>query len=237
MQPKGKLYLIPCPVTEWKMSVLPPETIDILHDTSYFYVERARTARHFIKAAGHPQPIKDLVIHEITNDRLEDDAFLKNLNEGRNIGVISEAGCPGVADPGSYAVTWAHKNGIEIVPLIGPSSILLALMASGMNGQNFTFHGYLSSKKPILIPQLRQLENRVKKQNETQIWIEAPYRNGFMITTMTEVLDNGTEVCIARDITSEIENIQRLSIKDWKKINPDEYHKKLCVYVMGRSNK
>ncbi|HRO72068.1 MAG TPA: SAM-dependent methyltransferase [Saprospiraceae bacterium] len=232
-QDKGSVFLMPCPVADKKISSLSREALDVLHGITHFIVERAKTARHFIKDAGHPVPLPELFIHEITDDNRANEAFLHSLLSGINIGVISEAGCPCIADPGSVLVLWAHKHGIRVVPLVGPSSILLALMASGMNGQNFAFNGYLSNKKPELSAQLKQLENKVNKSNQTQIWMETPYRNQFMIETCMLVLNNTTLLCIACDINCDTEDIQTQTVGEWKKTKTDHYHKRLCIYLMG----
>lgn len=229
----GNLFLIPCPIAEGKTSSLAQETLDILHQTTNFIVERAKTARHFIKAAGHPIHVSQLNIHEITENAKENEDFLKQLLDGKDIGVISEAGCPCIADPGSLLVAWAHQHGIRVVPLVGPSSILLALISSGMNGQNFAFNGYLSNKKPELTTQLRQLETKAIKQHQTQIWMETPYRNQFMIDTCLQSLQSQTRLCIACDLNTTTEAIATKTINEWKKLKTDHFHKRLCIYLIG----
>jgi 16S rRNA (cytidine1402-2'-O)-methyltransferase len=233
MTNKGRLLLIPCPVSEGKIESLSSETLKALHQTTYFIVERAKTARHFIKSSGHPVAISELNILEISDDKSENIAFLNQMNDGHDIGVISEAGCPGVADPGSEMVAWAHQNGIKVVPLIGPSSILLALMASGFSGQSFAFNGYLSNKKPELIQQLKQLEIKVKKSGQTQVFMETPYRNGFMIETCLQTLEAHTKLCIACDINCETEEIKSMIIEKWKKEITTNYHKRPCIFLIG----
>jgi 16S rRNA (cytidine1402-2'-O)-methyltransferase len=233
MTNKGRLLLIPCPVSEGKIESLSAETLRALHQTTYFIVERAKTARHFIKNSSHPVAISQLNIHEICDDKAENITFLNFLNDGHDIGVISEAGCPGVADPGSEMVAWAHQNGIKVVPLIGPSSILLAVMASGFSGQSFAFNGYLSNKKPELIQQLKQLEVKVKKSGQTQIFMETPYRNGFVIETCLQTLEVNTKLCVACDINSESEDIKMMTIEKWKREITTNYHKRLCIFLIG----
>ncbi len=233
MTPKGRILLFPCPVVEGKTESLSAESIRFLHQTTYFIVEKAKTARHFIKSTLHPVPIQQLVIHEITHDKKEDEIFLEHTLNGIDIGVISEAGCPGVADPGSDMVEWAHKNGVKVIPLVGPSSILLALMASGFNGQNFSFNGYLSNKKPELVTQLKALEQKVQKTGQTQIFMETPYRNGFMIETCIQILQNQTKLCVACDINAPTEDIRQMFILNWKKVKADQYHKRPCIYLIG----
>ena len=230
---KGRLYLIPCPVADSKISSLAQETLEILHRTTHFIVERAKTARHFIKAAGHPVHVSQLSIHELSEDLYENTKFLEQLLAGTDIGVISEAGCPCIADPGSLLVTWAHKHQVRVVPLVGPSSILLALIASGLNGQNFAFNGYLSNKKPELAAQLRQLEQKVAKSQQTQIWIETPYRNQFVTETCFQALSGNTRLCIACDLNTATEEISTKTISEWKKCKTDHFHKRLCIFLIG----
>ncbi len=231
--PKGSLFLIPCPIADGKISSLAQETIDILHKTTHFIVERAKTARHFIKASGHPEHVSQLIIQEMTDNIKDNEELLQQLLKGIDIGIISEAGNPCIADPGSLVVTWAHLHGIRIVPLVGPSSILLALIASGMNGQHFAFNGYLSNKKPELISQLRQLESKATKGRQTQIWMETPYRNQFMIETCLQTLQGNTRLCLACDINTPTEEIRTMTILEWKKTKTDHYHKRLCIYLVG----
>lgn len=231
---KGSIILFPCPIVDGKIESLSAETLSWLHQTDHFIVERAKTARHFLKAAGHPLPMQQIVIHEITIDISENEDFLKSNIFGRNIGVISEAGCPGVADPGAEVVDWAHRNDVRVTPLIGPSSILLAVMASGLGGQNFAFNGYLSNKKPELITQLKALESKVQKTGQIQIFMETPYRNGFVVETCLATLNDQTKFCIACDINAPSEDIKQMKIKDWKKQKTDIYHKRPCIYVIGK---
>lgn len=231
--PSGTVFLIPCPITEGKIDSLSKEAIDVLHQTTHFIVERAKSARHFIKASGHPQPIASLQIHEISENRQELDNFLQHIFQGKNIGIISEAGCPGIADPGAKVVSWAHISGVKVVPLVGPSSILMALISSGMNGQNFAFNGYLSNKKPELIQQLKALETKIYKTGQTQIFMETPYRNDFIISTLLESLRPETYLCIACDINSPHENICKKRIFEWKKDTMINYHKRLCIFIIG----
>lgn len=226
--------MMPCPISEGHIKSLSHEALDILHNTTHFYVERAKTARHFIKAAEHPKPISELIIHEITQVKKEDETFLNHLLKGHNVAVISEAGCPGIADPGADAVSFAHKNGIKVAPLVGPSSILMALMSSGFSGQSFAFHGYLSNKKPELIKELRLLESTVQRTGQTQIFMETPYRNGFMIETICNALQAKTTLCVACDINAPAEFILTQAVVEWKKFNPASLHKRPCIFVLGR---
>ncbi len=230
----GILYMMPCPIVEGKIDSLSKEAINVLHRTTHFLVERAKTARHFIKAAHHPLPIAELNIHEMTDNSQEDEQFLGHLLQGHNIAVISEAGCPGIADPGSLAVSFAHKNGIKVIPLVGPSSILMALISSGLSGQNFAFNGYLSNKKPELTKELRQLESLMLRTGQTQIFMETPYRNGFMIETICNTLLPKTLLSIACDINAPTEFILTQEIAKWKKFDVATLHKRPCIFLVGR---
>ena len=231
---KGRIFLFPCPIFEGKTESLSAESIKWLHETTTFVVEKAKTARHFIKSTQHPVPIALMQILEITENKKELNEFLQVVHQGTNIGVISEAGCPGVADPGAEVVEWAHLHGIKVVPFVGPSSILLALMASGFNGQNFVFNGYLSNKKPELITQIKTLEQKVQKTGQTQIFMETPYRNAFIIETCLDTLNEQTRLCIACDINAPDEDIRQMRVVEWKKAIKGEYHKRPCIYLIGK---
>jgi 16S rRNA (cytidine1402-2'-O)-methyltransferase len=155
------------------------------------------------------------------------------FNSGKNIGLMSEAGCPGIADPGAVVVEWAYKQGIEVVPLVGPSSIFLSLMASGMNGQSFAFQGYLSPKKADLSKDLKRLEETVRRSKQTQIFIETPYRNKQMIETALESLSPQTKFCIAADITLPSQFIQTKTIAEWRKALVPDLHKHTAIFLIG----
>lgn len=233
MNTKGCIILFPCPISEGKTDSLSSEAISRLHDTTHFIVERAKTARHFIKSTLHPVPLPLLEILEISDDKKEMEFFLEKVMDGINIGVISEAGCPGIADPGSEIVVWAHLHEIRVIPLVGPSSIFLALMSSGFSGQNFAFNGYLSNKKPDLLVQLKNLETKVRNTGQTQIFMETPYRNGFMIESCIQALEPSTRLCIACDINAPTENIRQMAVKKWKSVSGEVYHKRPCIYIIG----
>lgn len=230
----GTLFLIPCPIVEGKVETIPPQTIDILHRLKSFIAERAKTARHFIKATNPPYALQELEIVEI-NKRTSDaekQSYLKTLEAGQDVGLLSEAGCPGVADPGAYIVRMAHEKGIKVVPLTGPSSILLALMASGMNGQSFCFHGYLPVKKPQLGSGLKKLENLSKTHNQTQLFIEAPYRNMQLMETALQSLSQNTRFGVAANLTDEEQVIKIQQVKDWDKNRLPELHKIPAVFLI-----
>ncbi len=230
------IYLIPCPIVEESVASIPEDTRLILHNISYFIVERIRTARRYLRKINHPTSIDDMHFIEMGKhtEWLEVLDFLKQHASNQDIGIISEAGCPGIADPGSQVVAWAHNHNITVSPLVGPSSILLALMASGMNGQRFRFHGYLPVKPPQLKAKLRELESDVKKHSESQVFIEAPYRNGSMIKACTQHIQADIKLCVAVDIQETTQEINTHPVKSWKKIDADKYHKRPAVFILGR---
>lgn len=226
--------MIPCPIVEENLESLSPESLRWLHQLTHFIVERARTARHFIKRTQHPLAIAQLTIHEMTDNKNENAEFLKLTLSGIDIGVISEAGCPGVADPGAEMAEWAHQNQVRVIPLTGPSSILMALMASGLNGQNFAFNGYLANKKPELIAALKVLEQKVYKTDQTQIFMETPYRNGFIMEVLVQTLNERTKLCVACDVNGPNETIKQQAIKEWKKEKFEVLHKRPCIFLIGK---
>lgn len=234
MQSKGKLYLLPTPLGENSNHTIPSYVIEIIHELSVFIAEKAKTARHFIKSIHHPSRISELTFYELNKriDPSEWRTYLTLAKEGKNIGLLSEAGCPGVADPGAEIVKLAHQQGIEVIPLVGPSSILLALMGSGMNGQNFAFHGYLSPKKEVLPKDLKRLESNAKKFKQTQIFIETPYRNGQVMEQALKHLSNATQFCVAMDLTLSSQYIASHRVEAWKKKNLPEVHKKPAVFLI-----
>ena len=233
MKPSGTLYLIPTTMSESGVDrVIPSYNIDILKTLSHFIVEEIKTARRFIKVCNPSAVIDDLTFFELnehTNIN-EIEHMLIPVLEGFDIGVISEAGCPAIADPGADIVALAHKQGIKVVPLIGPSSILLALMASGMNGQSFTFIGYLPLKDERK-KALKQLELTSKQKRQTQIFIEAPYRNQKLLEEMLVVCNPETKLCIGMNITGSDELIVTKTIRDWKKSCPD-INKKPTIFLL-----
>lgn len=228
--------MVPCPIVEDGLSSLSQDAIEELHRLTHFVVERARTARRFIKSTGHPTPIQELEIFELDkNDPSSGlNGFLKLLLSGVDIGVLSEAGCPGIADPGNLAVQYAHLHAIKVTPLVGPSSILLALIASGLNGQNFAFNGYLPNKGPELTKKLKALEQRMASDNQTQMFMEAPYRNEFMLTHCMKVLSPQTKLCVACDINGPTEYISTKPVKEWKGTDWKVFHKRPTVFLIGR---
>lgn len=232
----GTLYMIPCPIVDFKNDSIPTETIKMTHSIEHFIVERARTSRRWLSSIDHPTPIDELHIFELDkNDDQQDlSGILSKLAMGINIGVISEAGCPGIADPGHRAVKYAHLHGYTVAPLVGPSSILMALMASGFNGQSFAFWGYLPSKKPDVNQQLKALESSLNATGQSQIFMEAPYRNAFLLEQIVSTLQDNTMLCVACDINAQTESISTKSIKDWKTTDFKRFHKRPTIFLIGR---
>lgn len=233
---KGKLYLFPVPLGEDDnaLHTILPYATEIMHRLDFFIAERARTARRFIKSTGQQRPISDLTVfeldkHDPANGLAE---FLKPASEGHDIGLLSEAGCPGVADPGARVVKMAHEKGIQVVPLVGPSSLLLALMASGMNGQSFCFHGYLPHKGNELSRELKRLETLSAKFNQTQLFIETPYRNTAMIETLLQNLGPATQLAVAVNLTLPEEQILSMPVADWQKMKLPDWQKQPAVFLI-----
>jgi 16S rRNA (cytidine1402-2'-O)-methyltransferase len=221
---KGKLYLIPAIIADDTHSdVIPPQIYKALSGIHHFLVEDIRTARRYLGSLKVYDSIELLDFQLLNKDTGHED--LRKLTDpvfrGLNIGLIAEAGCPGVADPGALAVKFAHENNIQVVPLVGPSSILLALMASGLNGQQFAFHGYLPIEGKECAKVIRELEKESKQKNQTQIFIETPYRNNHLKELLFKNLKNDTLLSIAQDITGFHENIKTLSVRKWKTITFD----------------
>ncbi len=232
----GKLFLIPTPLGEENNVSIPKYVIDTVHKLDHFIVERAKTARHWIKSTQHPKPLPTLMMQELNEhtQTKELNALLQPLREGHDVGLLSEAGCPGVADPGAAVVALAHREGIEVLPLVGPSSILLALMGSGMNGQHFSFRGYLSAKREEVGKQLKQIEQQAIREQSTQVFIETPYRNQQMLEALLTHLQGETKVCIAVDLSLSTQMIKTLSVAQWKKQGTPNLHKRPTVFVIGR---
>ena len=215
----GRLYLLPSPLADdTAAAVLPPATLAIAHRLQYFLAESAKTARAFLKSAGHPAPMQALRIIEIGHRPAREaiDGWLAPLRAGEDAAIVSEAGCPGVADPGADIVARAHALGIVVQPLVGPSSLLLALMASGLNGQAFRFVGYLPQEPAALGVRLRELE-RASRSGETQLWIETPYRNERVLDAVLATCAPDTRLMIATDLTATTESIRTQRVADWKR--------------------
>ncbi|HUH32617.1 MAG TPA: SAM-dependent methyltransferase [Daejeonella sp.] len=197
-------------------------------------VENSKTARRFLKEAGLQTPQSELIVHDYGKHNRDNLAeFFTGLLNGKNVGLMSEAGCPGIADPGADIVAYAHKKGIKVVPLVGPSSILLALMASGFNGQSFTFHGYLPIDKLQRSQRIKELEGLAEKHNQTQLFIETPFRNNPMLEEILRSCKPQTQLCIASNLTAEDEMVQTKTIAEWRKQVP-ELHKKPVIYLLSK---
>lgn len=232
----GTLYFIPVPLTEDTLpqQVLPPEVVQRMHSLRHFIVENEKTARQYLSASQHPVAIRDLSLAPLTKDTPNKDLaqLLQPLYQGHDIGLMSEAGCPGIADPGAALAAVAHHKGIRIVPLIGPSSVLLALMASGLNGQRFTFLGYLPSDKAERLKSIKGIEFDSKKQQATQLFIETPYRNQHMLEDLIATLQPQTKLCVACHVTGKDELIVTKPVAEWKKAPLPDLHKKPTVFLL-----
>jgi 16S rRNA (cytidine1402-2'-O)-methyltransferase len=222
--PTAGLYLIPVTLGETEISkVLPPYNKEIIVSIRHFIVENVRTARRFLKQADPEIDIDSLTFYTLNKHTSDTElsGFLKPVEDGHPVGIISEAGCPAIADPGADVVAIAQKKHIPVIPLVGPSSILLALMASGFNGQSFAFHGYLPIDAGERIKTLKTLEQRVYSENQTQLFIETPYRNGKLLEDILKTCKPTTRLCIAADITLSSEFIKTKNIGEWKKHVPE----------------
>jgi 16S rRNA (cytidine1402-2'-O)-methyltransferase len=231
----GTLYLLPSSLGDLAWSdYLPEETRRIACSLTHFAVENAKTARAELKRLGHPIPLRELNIAEIPEHPVDADLdrLLSPLLAGNNMGVMSEAGCPGVADPGALLVRRAHRNHLAVRPLVGPSSLLLALMASGLDGQRFAFHGYLPAREPERSRKIAELEKESGRRSQTQLFIETPYRNGALFTALLAACGPNTLLCIASDITLPTESIATHRIADWRKQPPPHMDKRPTVFLL-----
>lgn len=235
--PKGTLYLVPVPLAENAAAKsFTPYLVDTINSITEYIVENEKTARKFLKEAGLKTPQSELTIHDYGKHKRGTSLgeFFVGLESGKTVGLMSEAGCPGVADPGAEIVAEAHKRSIKVVPLVGPSSILLALMASGFNGQSFTFHGYLPIDKADRSKRIKELESAATRHNQTQIFIETPFRNNSLLDEVLKSCAPATKLCIACDITAETEMIKTMTIANWRKQVPD-LHKRPTIFLLFRS--
>ena len=232
----GKLYLIPTTMGDCDPMDVLPQTIKRAIDLiDYYIVENEKTARKSIKQVQPEKKQSELILFALNKrtETQEHKEFIKPLLKGKDMGLMSEAGCPGVADPGAVIVKLAHEKGIQVVPLVGPSSILLAMMASGMNGQSFTFHGYLPIEKGEKKASLKVLERISQERNQSQIFIETPYRNNKMLEDLLLLLNPETYLCIAADITLSTEYIKTKKAKDWKKETVD-LHNRPAIFIIHK---
>jgi 16S rRNA (cytidine1402-2'-O)-methyltransferase len=225
------VYLIPSLLHDEGVNAIPSYIIDAVKHCQVFFVENERTARRYLKKLWKEIVIDDYEWHTVSDTSQASDIFKQKLKDGKNIGIISEAGCPGIADPGQVLVAIAQEMNIEVKPLVGPNSILLALMASGMNGQQFRFCGYLPIDNHERNNAIKELETESKKKNCTQIFIETPYRNNQMLEALLKNCNAATRLCIAVDLTGNTEWIKTKTIADWKKEKVD-LHKRLVIFLL-----
>ena len=232
------LYLIPVTLGETEINqVLPSYNHDIIVNIKHFIVENIRSARRFLKKVEKSIDIDELTFYELnrhTDRKIIGEYLNPVIKEKKSVGIISEAGCPAIADPGADVVAIAQSKKIRVVPLVGPSSIIMSVMASGFNGQSFAFNGYLPVETPQRIKALKKLENKVWNENQTQIFIETPYRNTKMMETMLQALRPATKICIAAGITTPQELIFTKTVEKWKKGKMPEFEKVPCVFLIGR---
>ncbi len=238
MELEPALYLIPVTLGETPVTqVLPDYNHDIIVNIKHFIVENIRSARRFLKQVEKSIDIDELTFYELNRhtDRKIIGEYLKPLEAKQPVGIISEAGCPAIADPGADVVAIAQSRRLKVVPLVGPSSIIMSLMASGFNGQQFAFNGYLPVDIPGRIKALKKLENKVYNEDQTQIFIETPYRNSKMLETMLNALRPATKVCIAAGITTPQELIITRTVEKWKKEKMPEFEKVPCVFLIYKA--
>ena len=231
----GTLYLIPTALAPGTAAqVLSPQVREVVASLSHFFAEELRTARRFVSELRTGRRIEEMTFFEMNKDtpKAETTQQLQLLRQGTDAGVLSEAGCPGVADPGSVAVRWAHRNGVRVAPLVGPSSILLALMASGLNGQSFAFHGYLPIDRTLRAKAVKQLEREAVQKRQTQIFMETPYRNNALLTDILQHCQPQTLLCIATQITAPDEAIVTRTVAQWRAAPPD-LHKKPTIFLFN----
>lgn len=231
---KGKLYLIPNVIAEGtQASTIPAQTLVILPTIHHFLAEDVRTARRYLSSLKIYTSIEALHFEVLNKETPEDKlaGLMKPIQDGHHLGIISESGCPGVADPGALAVKYAHENNIQVVPLVGPSSLLLALMASGLNGQQFAFHGYLPIEAKAASEKIKELEQESKAKNQTQIFIETPYRNNSVFDHFLKNLHSNTRLSVAVDLTGPSESVRTLPVAEWKK-NKENWPKTPAVFLL-----
>jgi len=236
MTNKGKLYLIPTTLGDNEpLEVLPYAVKQVIERNNHFIVENEKSARRFIKRLAPKTPQEDLTIYVLDKYTNEIDIqnYLNVCDQGINIGLLSEAGVPAIADPGAIIITLAHQKNIRVQPLVGPSSILMAMMASGLNGQSFAFNGYLPIDAKEKKQAIKQLERLSKEKKQSQIFIETPYRNEKLLTELLRTLTPNTKLCIAVNITLETEYIKTYEVKDWENVRID-LHKKPAIFIVQK---
>lgn len=237
MEEYGKIYLIPTPLGENEpLEVLPLSVKKVIEKLQYFIVENEKSARRFIKRISPKKSqgsLQILLLDKYTSD-FESRNYLDACFKGIDIGLLSEAGTPAIADPGASIIKQAHQLKLKVVPLVGPSSIILAMMASGMNGQNFSFNGYLPIERNERKSAIKQLEKKSKQFNQSQIFIETPYRNEKMLTSLLQSLTPTTQLCIAIDLSLTTEFVKTMSVNEWKK-RPIDLHKRPAIFIIHKS--
>lgn len=234
MKPAGSLHLIPVGMGESPPAVwLPQAAHELASRLTTYIAENAKTARAFLKLIGTAVPLQEITIHTLDEkvDAKQMRAWLQPLLDGGEIGLVSEAGCPAVADPGAKVVAVAHRMGVRVVPWVGPSSILLSLMASGLDGQRFAFHGYAPVDPTERARQLKVWEADSQKHHQTQILIETPYRNEAMFETLKQALKGTTRLCVARSLTTAEEWVQTHAVSEWKTMSAPELSKKPTIFL------
>ena len=235
MNTPGKVYLVPTVLSADALFSIPAYVTSIVQQLSVFYVENERTARRYLKALDRNINIDTLQLLIMNENQPPDLALAKKiLLEGKDIGVLSEAGCPAIADPGNLIVQVAHSIDARVIPIIGPNSMLLALMGSGMNGQNFQFIGYLPIKPPERTKMIRELEQESARKNQTQLFIETPYRNNQLMKDLLDNCKDHTRICVAADLTAPTEYIKTKTVKEWKQQIPD-LHKRPAIFLLAAS--
>ena len=231
----GTLYMVPVTLGDDNLSyVIPADVMQLVQNLEYFVVENEKSARRFLGSVKTHKPVRELNFQLLNEHSAEKDlpALIAPLLAGHNVGMLSEAGCPGIADPGALLATLAHKKNIRVTPLVGPSSILLGLMASGFNGQQFTFLGYLPSDKAARVNKLKEIEKQSQCLNETQIFIETPYRNQHMLEDILASCAANTKLCIAKNVSLETEFVVSKTIAEWKKTELPDLHKQPTVFLL-----
>lgn len=231
----GTIYLIPVTLGDDNIAqVLPPEVVKIAQNLEYFVVESEKSARHFLSTIKTTKPVRELTLNLLNEHTQDKDiaTLLAPLLQGKDVGLMSDAGCPGVADPGAKLVALAHLKNIKVVPFVGPSSILLSLMASGLNGQQFAFLGYLPVDKQSRNQKIKEIEKRSLTHKETQIFIETPYRNQHMLEALLSECHPNTKLCVACDISTTTEMVSTKTIAAWKKLSAPDLHKRPTVFLL-----
>lgn len=234
---KGKIYLIPTVIADNTIEqTIPSHIRSIATSLDYFLAENIRTARRYLSALKIGKPIESLQFEQLDKNTTHQEVsrLMEPVLRGKSVGILSEAGCPGIADPGALAVSFAHNNGIKVVPLVGPSSMFMALMGSGFNGQSFVFHGYIPIEKGQRAKAIKSMERESTKLDQTQMFMETPYRNNKLLDDLIANCQPNTLLCIARGITGDNELIETKPIKEWKKNKPD-LHKIPTVFLLHHS--